>query len=152
MVKGNATVGLNEVNYSRGGCIFWSETSNQGLQVACQGKPRELLLTVLTPDHLHSPGDGGNPVTSACIAFRQKVMRKKSRFRMAYTGQHKARDYTGMNLCPPSAPFELEEAAHAGCLHSSIRGVEPWETQTFLSFCTNCVPDNSEYRRIYFAV
>lgn len=35
MVKGNAMAGLNEVNYSGDGSIFWNETSNQGLQVAC---------------------------------------------------------------------------------------------------------------------
>lgn len=77
MVKGNAMVGLNEVNYSRGGCVFWSESSKPGLQVACQGKLRELLLLVLTPDHLRSPGDRGNPVPSACIAFRQNDEKKE---------------------------------------------------------------------------
>lgn len=71
---------------------------------------------------------------------------------MAYAGQRKARDRTGMSLCPPSALFELKAAAHAGCLHSSINGVEPRETQTFLSFCTSYVPGNSEYRRIDFSV
>jgi len=55
-------------------------------------------------------------------------MRKKSCFGMASAGQHTARDCTGMGLCPASVPFELEEAAPAGCLYSSIRDVEPWET------------------------
>ena len=103
MVKGNATVGLNEVNYSRGGCIFWSETSNQGLQVACQGKPRELLLTVLIPDHLHSPGDGGNPVTSACVAFRQSDEKKellRNGLHWAAQGQGLHRDESVSSFSP----------------------------------------------------
>lgn len=116
--------GLNEVNYGRDGSIFWSETSSQELQVACQGKPRELLLPVLTPDHLHSPGDSGNPEPSALHSA--KMMRKKSHFRTAYAGQCKNRDCTRMSLCPHSALFELMEAAHAGCLHSSIEVWRPF--------------------------
>lgn len=51
--------------------------------------------------------------------------------------EHKARYSTRMSLVSPSVLLKPEEAAHAGCLHFSIRNVELWETQTSLSFCTN---------------
>ena len=42
------------------------------------GQAEGILLLVLTPDHLRSPGDGGNPVVpSVRVAFRQNHEKKE---------------------------------------------------------------------------
>lgn len=103
------------------------------------GQDKGTLLTVSMPDHCGSPGDGGNPVPAVCIASRWDD-EKKRHFGRTFAGYHKARGSTGMSLVSPSALLKPEEATHAGCLLLSIRNVELWETQSSLSFCTNCRP------------
>lgn len=108
VAKCNATVGLDKVNYSGGGCIFWSESSKWELQVACQSHPMKMFAAIIKT-RPHRPGDDGIQCL-LCVLHSGKAMRRNSHFWMPYIGQGRTSDCTGISLCPASAPFKIEQA------------------------------------------